>query len=44
MVGCYLNSLPWKFIRIIAGHPLQMDCFEVYKASVAPPDELLFII
>ena len=30
MVGCYLNSLPRKFMRIMAGHPPQMGCFEVH--------------
>jgi hypothetical protein len=44
MVGCYLNSLLWKFIRIIAGHPLQMGCFEVHRVGVALLDELLSII
>jgi hypothetical protein len=43
-VGCYLNSLPRKFMRIMAGHPLQMGCFEVYRASIAPLDELLLMI
>ena len=44
MVGCYLNSLPRKFIRIMAGHPPQMGCFEIHRASVTPPDELLSMI
>ena len=44
MVGCYLNSLPRKFMRIMAGHPPQMGCFEVDRASVTPPDELLSMI
>src|SRR5277367_6806318 len=44
MVGCYLNSLPRKFMRIMAGHLPQMGCFEVHQASVAPPDELLSMI
>ena len=44
MVGCYLNSMPRKFMRIIASHPLQMGCFEVHRASVAPLDELLLVI
>jgi hypothetical protein len=44
MVGCYLNSLPRKFMRIMAGHPPQMGCFEIHRASVAPPDELLSMI
>jgi hypothetical protein len=44
MVGCYLNLLPRKFMRIIAGHPPQMGCFEIRRASVAPPSELLSLI
>jgi hypothetical protein len=31
-------------MRIMAGHPPQMGCFEVYWASVAPPDKLLSMI
>src|SRR5437762_760019 len=44
MVGCYLSSLPRKFMRIMAGHPPQMGCFEIRRAAVAPPDELLSLI
>ena len=44
MVGCYLNSLPRKFMRVMAGHPPQMGCFEVRRASVVPPDELLSLV
>jgi hypothetical protein len=44
MIGCYLNSLPREFMRIIAGHPAQIGCFEVHWASVTPPDELLSMI
>jgi Centromere DNA-binding protein complex CBF3 subunit, domain 2/Transcriptional activator of glycolytic enzymes len=44
MVGCYLNSLPREFMRVMAGHPRYMGCFEVPRASVAPPDELLSMI
>ena len=44
MVGCYFSSLPRKFIRIMAGHPLQMGCFKVHRAGVALLDELLSII
>jgi hypothetical protein len=44
MVGCYLNSLPREFMRTMAGHPSQLGCFEVRRASVAPPDELLSLI
>ena len=44
MVGCYLNSLPQKFMRTMAGHPSQMGCFEVCHAGIRPPDVLLSII
>jgi hypothetical protein len=44
MVGCYLNSLPREFMRIMAGHPCQMGCFEVQRASITPPDMLLSMI
>jgi hypothetical protein len=44
MVGCYLNSLPRKFMRSMAGHPLQPGCFEIDRAAVTPPDELLQLI
>jgi Centromere DNA-binding protein complex CBF3 subunit, domain 2 len=44
MVGCYLNSLPRKFMCTMACHLAQMGCFEIRKASVAPPDELLSMI
>ena len=44
LVGCYLNSLPRKFMRTMAGHLTQMGCFEIRRTSVAPPDELLSII
>ena len=44
MVGCYLTSLPREFMRSMAGHPSQMGCFEVPRASVAPPDALLSMI
>ena len=44
MVGCYLSSLPRKFMRIMAGHPPQMGCFEIRRASVVPPSELLSLI
>ena len=43
-MGYYLNALPRKFMRTMAGHPPQIGCFEVHRASVAPPDELLSII
>jgi len=44
MNGCYLNSLPRQFMRAMAGHPIQMGCFEIPRAGVAPPDELLSMI
>jgi hypothetical protein len=44
MVGCYLTCLPRKFMRIMAGHPPQMGCFEIPRAGVTPPDELLSMI
>jgi hypothetical protein len=44
MVGCYLNSLPRKFMRTMAGHPPQMGCFEVHRAGISPPTELLSMI
>ena len=44
MVGCYLNCLPRKFMRTMAGHPPQIGCFEVPRASVTPPDELLSLV
>ena len=44
MVGCYLNLLPREFMRVMAGHPALMGCFEIPRASVTPPDELLSMI
>jgi Centromere DNA-binding protein complex CBF3 subunit, domain 2/Transcriptional activator of glycolytic enzymes len=44
MVGCYLNVLPREFMRIMAGHPSQLGCFEINRASVTPPDVLLSLI
>jgi hypothetical protein len=44
MVGCYLSSLPRKFMRIMAGHPPQMGCFEIRRASVTPRGKLLSLI
>jgi hypothetical protein len=44
MVGCYLNSLPREFMRRMAGHPAQMGCFEIRRAIIKPPDELLSLI
>ena len=44
IVGCYLNSLPRKFMRTMAGHPPQMGCFEIRRAGVMPPEALLSLI
>jgi hypothetical protein len=44
MIGCYLNSLPRAFMRTMAGHPPQMGCFEIRRAGVAPPADLLSMI
>jgi hypothetical protein len=44
MAGCYLNSLPREFMRLMAGHPSQMGCFEIRRAAIAPPTELLSLI
>jgi hypothetical protein len=41
MVGCCVNSLLRKFMSTMAGHLAQMGCFEIWRASVAPPHELL---
>lgn len=40
MIGCYLSALPRKFMRKMAGHPTQMGCFELRRASVTPPPAL----
>ena len=40
MIGCYMNSLPRKFMRTMAGHLPQKGCFEIRRA-IAPPDTLL---
>ena len=44
MIVCYLNSLPRKFMRAMAGHPPQIGCIEIRRAGVAPPDILLLMI
>ena len=31
-------------MRTMAGHPSQIGCFEVRRASVAPPDALLSMV
>ncbi|OCK73784.1 hypothetical protein K432DRAFT_387196 [Lepidopterella palustris CBS 459.81] len=36
IIGCYLNSLLYEFIRAIAGYPLQPGCFKICWASVTP--------
>jgi hypothetical protein len=42
--GCYLNSLPHKFMRVMAGHSAQMGCFKIMRANITPPDELLSMV
>jgi len=44
MIDCYLNALLQKFMRIMAGHLSEMGCFEIRRAAVTPPDELLSMI
>ena len=44
MLGCYLTSLPHEFMRKMAGHPAQKGCFEIKRAAITPPDELLALI
>ncbi|KAI5456231.1 hypothetical protein BGZ63DRAFT_367597, partial [Mariannaea sp. PMI_226] len=44
MIGCYLNSLPRKFMRTMAGHLPQKGCFEIRRASITPPETLLSLI
>ena len=44
IVSCYLNLLLQEFIRIMAGYAPQIGCFEIYRASVAPPNVLLLTI
>ncbi len=43
MVGYYLDALPRKFMRSIAGHPAQMGYFNLPRA-VLPPPALLSMI
>jgi hypothetical protein len=43
MVGCYLDALPRKFMRSIAGHPVQMGCFNLPRA-LPPPQALVRMI
>ncbi len=44
MTGCYLTSLPQPFMRRMAGHPAQSGCFEIQRARITPPTELLRLI
>jgi len=44
MRGCYLTCLPHDFMRRMAGHPARKGCFEIRRAAVTPPDELLTMI
>ena len=44
MIGCYLSALPRKFMRMMAGYPSQIGCFEVRRASITPLATLLSII
>jgi hypothetical protein len=44
MIGCYLTCLPLVFMRRMAGHPSQRGGFEIKRAAIIPPDELLSII
>lgn len=44
MIGCYLNSLPRKFMRTMAGHPAQVGGFEIRRSRIPPPDSLLTLI
>ena len=44
MRGCYLTALPLPFMRQMAGYPSQPGCFEVQRAKIKPPQELLNLI
>jgi hypothetical protein len=44
MMGCYLTSLPLPYMRRMGGHPSQSGCFEVQRAKIKPPPELLSLI
>ena len=44
MIGCYLNSLPWKFIQTMASYPPQIGCFKIRQARTLPLDLLLLLI
>lgn len=41
IAGCYLNSLLRKFMRTMAGRPIQIGCFEIRRAAIKPPEALL---
>ena len=43
MTGCYLNTLPRQFMRVLAGHPEKIGSFFVARA-VPPPPELLSLV
>ena len=44
MTGCYLTCLPHNFMRRMGGHPDQKGCFEIRRAAITPPDDLLTLI
>jgi hypothetical protein len=44
MTSCYLNSLPRKFMRTMAGHPATIGTFEIYRARTVPPESLLRMV
>jgi hypothetical protein len=44
MTGCYLTSLPLPFMQQMASSPSQPGCFEVQRAKIKPPPELLSLI
>jgi hypothetical protein len=44
MVGCSLDALPRKFMRIMAGHPAEIGRFEIRRGGITPPDSLLSMI
>jgi Centromere DNA-binding protein complex CBF3 subunit, domain 2 len=44
MVGCCLNCLPREFIRMMAGYPREMGCFETRHVAITSPNILLSIV
>jgi hypothetical protein len=44
LAGCYLNQLPRKFMRAMAGHPQKAGCFDVRRGNVEVPEELLSMV